>query len=391
MVDGHSTHVINSAIPSLRPGKPLTPFSDRMRSDGLDIYFNVGVHEKYRFSGEDEHDAKKNGLISDSYGVYFISNDRVIVDASIDKKHGFTTSWHNEYSGFICLVRMIGDNPGKLPWNTAKTELKLGSSIFISIRKKVELLAKKYRSRSKLLINIWKDIRENQSIQEEARKVAFAERTGLVLPKNLKSGKSSKNAGNTTNSDVKPKPSENKPQKTALEAKDIKTRAENNKNKHTQHWTTLLPARFPISEDNEVLDNLIIESIDLEMAQAPHASSMLYRSLLETAAKRFIKSRNLFSEVKDYYYSRGEGKKKNHDESYKRQQGVDLNMIADWLVAQSDIFPSDDCSQLKISARKVKEHIKTLNGIVHGQQLTNESKLSIIRNDTILILRFLVS
>jgi len=118
---------------------------------------------------------------------------------------------------------------------------------------------------------------------------------------------------------------------------------------------------------------------------------MLYRALLETASKRFIKKHNLFKQIKDYYYSRGEGKKKNHSEEYKKSQGIDLNMMVDWLMVQNDIFPVEERNELKIATRKMREHIKILNGIVHGVQLTNDSQLSIIRNDTIILLRFLVS
>lgn len=391
MADSCITRCIQSSIPNLRKGKPLTPFSDRMSTEGLDVYFNVGVHEKYIFSGEEGNNSRDNGLLSETYGLYFISNDRVIVDASLDKKHGFTTSWHNDYSGFICLIRMIGNNPGKLPWNTAKTELKLGTSAFISIKGKVELLAKEYRSRANVLKNIWKEIRNDSSVDVNAKKSVFAERTGLAVATVVTEDRNVEKAAHNIKTKVDTEKKETKSKKTAIEAKDVYKRAENNKDKHTQHWTTLLPARFPISDDHDVLDNLIYESIDLEMRSAPHAGSMLYRALLETASKRFVKSHKLFAEIKDYYYSRGEGKRKNHTEEYKKNQSVDLSMVADWLVVQSDIYPPEDRSELKIAAKKMKEHIKILNGIVHGNQVTNESQLSIIRNETISILRFLVS
>lgn len=389
-LDTPSTHTIRNAIPDIRKGKPLTPFSSRVKTDGLDVYFNIGVHEKYRFSGEQEHTILDNSSISNTYGLYFISNDRVIVDASTDKKHGFSTSWHNEYSGFICLIRMIGNNPGSLPWNTAKTELKLGSSAFIKIKSKIEIVAKEYRSKSKALIKIWKEINNDITIDKELRKIVFAERVGLNLANNTcdTSNTKEKEASKTS---AKPKTKEINAKKTAIDAKTIKKRAENNKDKHTQYWATLLPTRFPISDDHEVLDNLIIESIDLLMFSAPYASSMLYRALLETASKRFIKKHNLFKQIKDYYYSRGEGKKKNHSEEYKKSQGIDLNMMVDWLMVQNDIFPVEERNELKIATRKMREHIKILNGIVHGVQLTNDSQLSIIRNDTIILLRFLVS
>ncbi len=58
---------------------------------------------------------------------------------------------------------------------------------------------------------------------------------------------------------------------------------------------------------------------------------------------------------------------------------------------QNNIFPLDERKQLKLAAKKLKEHISTLNGIVHGVQLTNDPQLSIIRNDTIAIIRFLVT
>ncbi|WP_141561204.1 ATP-binding protein [Serratia marcescens] len=387
--DNCLTSQIKNSIPNIRKGKPLTPFSSRINSEGLEVYFNAGVHENYRFSGEEEHNTINNGLISKTYGLYFISNDRVIVDSSIEKKHGFVTSWHNEYSGFICLIRMIGDNPGTLPWNTAKTELKLGSSIFIKIRGKIEEVAKEYRSKSKLLIKTWKEIKNDISISLDERKAVFAERTGLSFTK--EGHGNNKLSKKETKLQFIPEKKSEQPKKTAVEAKEIKKRAENNKEKHTQYWATLLPTRFPIADDHEVLDNLIIEAIDLQMVSAPHASSMLYRALLETASKRFIKKHNLFTEIKDYYYSRGEGKKKNHSDEYKKNQGIDLSMIVDWLVVQNDIFPLEERNELKLAAKKMKGHIKMLNGIVHGLQLTNESQLSIIRNDTISLLRFLVS
>lgn len=388
-LEGRCTSHIENLIPNIRKGKPLTPFSARINTDGLEVYFNIGVHESYKFSGEEEHNTIENGSISTTYGLYFISNDRVIVDASTDKKHGFTTSWHNEYSGFICLIRMIGNNPGSLPWNTAKTELKLGSSVFLKIKGKIEQVAKEYRSKSKTLIKIWKEINNDPSIEIETRKTVFAERTGLSLTK--KAQGSNKDTKKEAKSKLAPENKGEQPKKSAVEAKIIKKRAENNKEKHTQYWATLLPTRFPISDDHEVLDNLIIESIDLQMISAPHASSMLYRALLETASKRFIKKHNLFVEIKDYYYSRGEGKKKNHSDDYKKNQGIDLNMMVDWLVVQNDIFPLEERNELKVAAKKMKGHIKILNGVVHGLQMTNESQLSIIRNDTISLLRFLVS
>jgi hypothetical protein len=398
-----STETIKSSIPGLRMTTPLLPFTDRINDfDGINVYFNVGVHEGYRFSGEADHDTKNNGLISGTYGLYFISNDRVIVDASIDKKYGFTTSWHNEYSGFICLVRMVGNNPGKLPWNTAKTELKLGSTIFLGIKDKIEVLAKQYRSRAKVLIKAWKEIKLDSSISEENRKITFAKMTGISLsnfaniPTSADLDKPDVNAVSInkpqdTNAGKPTGKDNSEAQKTAFEAKDLKKRAENNKDKHSQNWTTLLPAKFPISGDEQILDNLIIESIDLEMKVAPHASAMLYRSIIEAASKRFVKKRGLFQEIKEHYYSRGEGKRKNHSDEYKQQQGIDLSMIADWLVVQNNIFPLDERKQLKLAAKKLKEHISTLNGIVHGVQLTNDPQLSIIRNDTIAIIRFLVT
>lgn len=167
--------------------------------------------------------------------------------------------------------------------------------------------------------------------------------------------------------------------------------AGNNTNSHVDHWTTLLPADFPTTEkDSDILNSFISEATTLELSVS-HASSMLYRSLIESSLKRFIKITSKFPDVKNYFYSVGKGKKKNHSEEYKKAQGLTMEMMVDWLVAHPDNFPTEDRARLKAEVKKLNGKIQTLNGVVHCEKLIAKSEITTIRNDTIFLLKFLVS
>lgn len=74
---------------------------------------------------------------------------------------------------------MISENPGNLPWNTAKTEVKVHNPLFVKTKKPIELLASKYRSKAKVVINTWlsDDIK---NLPDSERRKAFNIRLGLT-------------------------------------------------------------------------------------------------------------------------------------------------------------------------------------------------------------------
>jgi len=174
---------ILSRLPELRNSLPLLPIVDLIKDDDkpVNTFFNVGVHRSYKFTGEFGHNPINNKQLTQEFGIYIICNDRVIVSASTEKKHGFGVKWHSEYGGLVCLVKIVGENPADLPWNTTKTDLIQTSLLFMKIKAKNLSLANGYRSESKKIIMIWKNIRENFTSDDE-RKIQFSNHFGLKLP-----------------------------------------------------------------------------------------------------------------------------------------------------------------------------------------------------------------
>lgn len=397
--------LIESQLPVFRQDGPLLAFSGPVLAEGaVDVFFDVGVHDKYLFPAEYGSTAKGNKSITKEYGIYFIFNDRVIVTGSFENKHGFSTSFHSEYNGFLCYVRMISENPGDLPWNTAKTEVKVHNPLFASVKKPIEELAAKYRSKAKSIINAWKD---TKGLAEEERRSVFYDQFKLAVPDgegryvreggwpsqvelfdseadadevNLNESQSkqiSTGSASSSNSSVPMFP-------------NAGAGAVRNKHKHTKNWTTLIPKKFPICKNNYILNNLIIEGTQLELANSPHAACLLYRSILEAAIKHFVKKTGNFNNAKDHYYSKGEGKKKNHSEEYKKNQGVDIGIGINWLLDNLDVYPAYDKKILSMCIGKINNRISKMNGVVHGNNIISVNEITSIRDDTIYLLNFLI-
>lgn len=383
------TLVISPSIPELRNDGLMKKIGDSLTAPNVFCDFSVGIHERYRFPGEWEHDQKLNEGLTKSYGVYYICNDRVIVSASTEDKHGFTTQWHSEYGGFVCLAYITSENPKELPWNTAKTEIRVNSPLFLQIRKKIEPLAKRYRAESKALINIWSN---TKGLSNDERRNIFAAQTGA---KSLSEADIS--AISRKNKDKKGEETGIKPDSDEGSVPNLKTpnnsqaRAGKNNNRHARNWKQLLPDQFPVSKKDNILDAMIIEAVDISVDATPHASCLLYRSLFEAAFRAFVKSNMLFGAVKSHYYSKGEGAKKNHSEEYKKQQGIDLSICAHWILDNSQLFPPESKKRLQLCAKNLRKHIKLMNGVVHGNQIVgNDGKIQAIRNETVELLEFLV-
>lgn len=387
-----ATLVISPSIPELRNDGLMKKIGDSLTTSTVFCDFSVGIHERYRFPGEWEHDQKSNERLTKSYGVYYICNDRVIVSASTEDKHGFTTQWHSEYGGFVCLAYITSENPKELPWNTAKTEIKVNSPLFLQIRKKIEPLAKRYRAESKALINIWSDTkglsnderRNIFAVQTGSKRLSKAEISAISRKNNEKKGKEAKSRADSEEVPTSPN---------LKTSSNSQAKASKNSNWHAKNWKQLLPGnQFPISKKDKILDAMIIEAINIDIDNVPHASCLLYRSLFEAAFRSFVKSNKLFEAVKLHYYSKGEGVKKNHPEEYKKQQGIDLSICSHWILDNSQLFPPESKKRLQLCAKNLRKHIQLMNGVVHGNQIVgNDGKVQAIRNETIELLEFLVN
>lgn len=388
------TLAITPSVPELRIDGVMRDINDELNESSVKCDFYVGVHREYKFPGEWGHDQKLNEKLTKSYGIYYICNDRVIVSASTENRHGFITQWHPEYGGFICLAYITGENPKDLPWNTAKTELKVNSSLFLSIRKKIEPLAKTYRSQANTIIKVWTSTKH---LPDDERRKIFSEKIwGKTFSDDEISAVSRKNSKiEIQKKNVSKSLTENKKNIPEVKLKttvgSIRTVGKNN-SLHAKNWNTLLPPmQFPISDYDNILNNLIIEASNLKIDDAHHAACLLYRSLFEAAFRAFVKKNKLFDSVIEHFYSKGEGSKKNHTEEYKRNQGIDLSICSHWLIDNSLLFPKDVRKKLMLCSKNLRIHIKIMNGVVHGLQLLgNDGKVQKIRNETIELLEFLV-
>ncbi|EGQ9981062.1 hypothetical protein EM59_023190 [Vibrio parahaemolyticus] len=387
-----NTFFIDSTVPQLR-NELIAPLRRKFEFGGVSCDFETGIHERYLFPGEYGHTPKCNEELTDQYGVYYIFNDRVIVEASTEKKHGFTTNWHSEYGGFVCLAHVTGSSPKDLPWNTAKTDVKLFSPLFIKIRENVEPLAKEYRSKAKKLINIWTD-KETKLLPEEQRKQIFAAKTGIKTTdlSNVSASTSTKKTNkNNNNSSAVPLAPKETTSPTLSTAKNSAKAAKNNSNKHSKSWKTLLPDHFPMSEDS-IFDHLALEATTIVISEVPNSASLLYRSLFEAAFKAFAKKHSLYEQIKEHYYKKGEGRKKNHNSDYIKNRTIDLSMCAGWIVDNNSLYPSDMRKRLSLCAKRFKQDAQVLNGLVHGNRvLGNANDLCSMRDATIELLEFLAN
>lgn len=358
----HKFEKINSILPKLRTNGKFPPTKNiPLEIDDVHIYIESGIHDQYLFPGEKGHSISENRKLTKSFGLYFICNDRVIVANSLSPNHGWKTTWHSEYNGFVCLVRFVSASARKMPWNTAKTAIRTDSTIFLKVRDQLQPIADLYR----------KDIRKRYGPKKS--KSDYESKHFDIEAKPIKLGPSTDTQYIAPTKLVKPF-----------------SRAIDNQHLHVKNWLTLLPKDFPHSDDN-LLNALIIESVSIQISDAPYAASMLYRALMEAALKRFVHKTDNYKNVKIHFYSSSEGKKKNHSEEQKKAQGISPPIILPWLGDNTILFNEENKSRLINATKKTKLHMPYLNGVVHGNQLMDGNKLTIIRNETVDLLQFLTT
>lgn len=137
---------IDSVLVKIRKNSRFKPF---MKSydlgSGVTAIINAGIHYRYLFPEENNYSRSNTSKISNEFGIYIICNDRIIVSHSTESIHGWKTKWHNEYNGFICIVRFISKDPSLLPMNTAKTAITVDSAIFLDAASKIQPIVDDYR------------------------------------------------------------------------------------------------------------------------------------------------------------------------------------------------------------------------------------------------------
>ncbi len=342
---------------------------------GVKIFIEYGLHGQYSVGGGYGVNDLTNLA---AFGWYVICNDRVIeIAVRDDSDYGWRRNWHNEYNGFIGLIRFNCQNVSLLPWDSTKTKITTDSLVFLEIKKFLSEFALKFRSdKKKYLIHLKNN---NNNNNNNNNSVKGKNNTGNPGDNNGNTGNTNSNTGNPGN----PGNPGNKNGSAYGQQKNITTA-------HTKDWITLLPKQFHQPSKSWILNNIIIEAKNLNIKSSPHAASLLYRSLLEETLLLFIKNTNNHEDVLIHYYEKGEGKNKSHSKEYMENQGISLAIASHWLFDNPDKFPKPTKNKLRNATGRLRSHIKTLNSVVHCKHIMTDGELSTIRAHTFELLEFLV-
>lgn len=334
--------------PGLRENGPVPINTKHFSLDGgVEVYVASGMHEAYRIKGEDS-DWRRDTELTDQYGWYFACNDRIIRTAAHEEDIGFTANWHQEYYGFVGWVRFVSKNAEHLPWDTKKSAIDVSSTVFQQIKGKLQTFADAYRS----------DQRKARRGEDDASK--------SDTPGRGKSDEGSRDKSKKKSDGQKSDPDD-----------------------HNENWSTLLPSNFACESDHSKLRALVYEAKALDVARC-YAGSMLYRGLTETALFEHLKKTRRYADVRESYFQQQEDDGRTLAPSQKQGYRPTFRVALDWLNRNDDYFPADVRRECVTARNKLGKHLPELNGVVHEGDLTNSSKLKIVRDDTLPLLKFLL-
>ncbi len=152
LVIKYNNVIISPSCPGLRSyksNKVEEEFLDDL-PHGVKVRIKAGIHERYRYTGEDDYDTTNNSKLTEEFGWYFVCNDRVIKIACTDHEFGWAKKWHPEYYGFVGWVCFTGAVK-QLPWNTKKTDIDPNSEVFSAVKSHLKEYADNYRRRNRNL------------------------------------------------------------------------------------------------------------------------------------------------------------------------------------------------------------------------------------------------
>jgi len=337
---------IDSFGPSLRHDGPVPIHTKHVSVDGVEVFIDSGMHEAYRIKTEDGW--TRDTELTDQYGWYFVCNDRIIRVAARESDIGFTASWHQEYYGFVGWVRFVSKDAEHLPWDTKKSAIDVSSGVFQNIKGQLQGFADSYRSEQ----------RKARSAKEANGKKSASEKTD-------KGGKDGKSGTGTEGGKSDPQD-------------------------HNENWTTLLPSDLKVDSVHSKIKALVYEAKELEVKRC-YAGSMLYRALMEAALFEHIKWSGSYSKVREEHFAEQAANNRAFNDEQKKGFRPTFRQALDWLNRNDDYFPVERRRECVTARNKLGKHLSELNGVVHEGDLTNSSKLKIVRDDTLPLLRYLLA
>lgn len=319
--------------------------------DGVSIHVRYGQHQDHRFSNERDYDQQKNSTLTDLYGWNVLCNDRAILFSDQSRKTGWDTKLHSEHYGFVGIVNFVGD-PGKLPWNTTKTDIDLNNEAYGLALKDMRLYAEKWRA------------------------MADKRKKARTAPRQLPPKKPAKpfTAKKTTTKSSRP----------------IKPTVKVDHNE----FRTVLPADINELHCSDKLLALVHEAQNLDLDVTTYAGLALIRMLFETSTVTFLDRHRLYADLVNAAA-----------DTYQKKLGVTKTLSAD---ERSRIVPKIDdmipffhnnpslwgaakATHLRHSVSEMGRYQSKLNGVLHNPWSTmNRTEAFQIRDAVLPLLRHLI-
>lgn len=353
--------------PGFRSYKDVKPTSEStVGPNGVSIYIDTGMHERYRIKGEDDYSKTEVGSLTDEFGWYFVCNDRIVEIATHTPNLGWKTRWHQEYYGFVGWAYFVAEDPEHLPWDTKKTTIDPHSPAFRAIADRLQVFAEDYKSKNKQAKSGATD-GPKATVKTSSNKTVNGHSApanpaggGQASPSTRGAAAAAKNARPTAASKV-----------------------------HNQYWDTLLPD-MGVEVRSDKVGSLLAEANSLKLERC-YAGTLLYRSLMEISLFEHLKQTRSLRHVKAMHYADQEKDGRTFPDEKKKKYRPDFRTALDWLNRNDEYFPDDVRRDCTFARNKFNKHLPEMNGLAHENDLTNSSKLATIRDETLPLLRFLLA
>jgi hypothetical protein len=326
----------------------------------VNIYMESGLHQDYRIkSVDDDYQELKSGIpeLTKEYGWYVVCNDRIILVADKTKITGWTTSWHNEYHGFLGWAYYVSEDPSLLPWDSKKTGINSNNKAHEESLPILKGLADSYRT-------------DNRKLRKPKIAAPASNSISVARPKDPKALSGPQGTTQKSN-DWKP---------AVIEGTGVTTNNEKN-DLHTNDMDYLVYAIRTISTSPRTT-SLLQEAKETSIKQHPYSAIVLLRVLFECALREFAIRHKFYNTIKESYFSEQDFAGRPFTDKQKKDYSPNLQKMITWLLQNTENLPNDHRRAASLSLGKFKKDLSTINGIIHEDGvLTDNSEVNQIRNN----------
>lgn len=335
-IDGHE---IESFGPKIRKDGALPPVSEKLNlKNGVKFFLEAGMHSQYQLA---KGGIAANRRIAPEYGWYVVCNDRIILAANRSAETGWTTVWHNEYSGFIGWAFYVSEDPSKLPWDSKKTSINTHSPAHVETVAKLKQAADNFRAKNRKLI------------------------------KNVTPPTPPGNPG--TN------PAPSGPRSPSTPAAPVPPPA--NRLPHSSNFDNVF-VDCDVTTRLPKISSLVIEAANTSIPGFPYRAAFMLRSLFEQCLNDYLRRHKHVKAIRDHWLLEIQKVKTLTPEQIKNFS-VTLDQTLVWVLSnKTSIWPAGHENTCHRGCELFKGHLPRLNGVVHETgRLIDESLVRKIRDD----------